>query len=125
MHQNKWVFGFANLQQPKHDKDDPNQHPPNNQSKTQEKKGKGKMKNDIGKWCEFHKIPWHNTNEFLLKKSLVVEIKEKELNPNSKNNGRRQIIDTDPTTIVTTATIQPEEPADPEEGSVFFIHRCG
>ena len=33
-HQNKWEFGFANTQQPKHDKYDPNQQPPENQSKT-------------------------------------------------------------------------------------------
>jgi hypothetical protein len=33
-HQNKWDSGFANPQQPKHDKDRPNQQPPENQSKT-------------------------------------------------------------------------------------------
>jgi hypothetical protein len=27
-HQNKWEFGSANPQQPKHGKDDPNQQPP-------------------------------------------------------------------------------------------------
>jgi hypothetical protein len=32
-HQNKWEFGFENLQQPKYDKDDSNKHPPENQSK--------------------------------------------------------------------------------------------
>jgi hypothetical protein len=31
-----------------------------------------------------------------------------------------EIIDTDPTTIVTTTTIQPEEPIDPEEGEFLF-----
>jgi hypothetical protein len=56
-HQNKWEFGSANMQQPKHGKDDPNQQPLDNQSKTQDKKGKGKMKNDTRKWCDFHKIP--------------------------------------------------------------------
>ena len=34
-----------------------------NQSKMQEKKGNGKMKKDTGKLCDFHKIPWHNTDE--------------------------------------------------------------
>jgi hypothetical protein len=56
-HLNKWEFGSANLLQPKHGKDDPNQQPPDNHSKTQDKKGKGKTKNDTGKWCDFHKIP--------------------------------------------------------------------
>jgi hypothetical protein len=54
----------------------------------------------------------------------VTEIKDKESNPDSKsyskNTNRRQIIDTDPTTIVVTATIQPEEPTDPEEGEGLF-----
>jgi hypothetical protein len=54
----------------------------------------------------------------------VVEIKEKELNPDSKpnyeNNGKGEIIDADPTAIVATATIQPEEPTNPEEGEHLF-----
>jgi hypothetical protein len=29
-HQKKWEFGSANPQQPKHGKDNPNQHPPHN-----------------------------------------------------------------------------------------------
>jgi hypothetical protein len=62
-HQNKWKFGSANMQQQKHGKDNPNQQPLDNHSKTQDKKGKGKKKNDIGKWCDFQKIPWHNTDE--------------------------------------------------------------
>jgi hypothetical protein len=123
-HQNKWEFGSANPQQPKYDKDDPNKQPPKNQSKPQEKKGHRKTKKDTGKWCDFHKIPWHNTDECRSKQSLVVEIKDKESNPDSEsdseNNGRRQIIDTDPTAIVATTTIQPEEPTDPEEGEHLF-----
>jgi hypothetical protein len=95
-----------------------------NQSKTQEKKGHRKTKKDTEKWCEFHKIPWHNTDECRSKQSLVAEIKDKELNPDSesdsKNNGKGKIIDADPTAIVTTTTIQPEEPTDPEEGEHIF-----
>jgi hypothetical protein len=100
-HQNKWEFRSANLQKPKYDKDNPNKQPLENQSKPQEKKGHGKMKKDTRKWYDFHKIPYHNTNECLSKKSLVASIKDKEPNPDSKsdseNNGKRQIIDTDPT----------------------------
>jgi hypothetical protein len=47
----------------------------------------------------------------------VVEIKDKEANPDSEsdyeNTDKRHIIDTDPTAIVTTTTIQLEEPTDP------------
>ena len=64
-HQNKWEFGYVNLQQPKHGKDGPNQQPPDNQYKTQKNKGKGKTKNGTGK-------------------SLVVEVKDKDSNPDSE-----------------------------------------
>jgi hypothetical protein len=54
----------------------------------------------------------------------VAEIKDKESNPDSEsdseNTGKRQIIDIDPTAIVVTATIQPEEPTDPKEGERLF-----
>jgi hypothetical protein len=44
----------------------------------QHKKGNKKMKKDMRKWCEYHKSPWHNTDEFCSKKSLVAEIKASE-----------------------------------------------
>jgi hypothetical protein len=54
----------------------------------------------------------------------VVEIKNKEPNPDlesySENTSKRQIIDTEPTAIVATATITPEEPTDREEGEHLF-----
>jgi hypothetical protein len=54
----------------------------------------------------------------------VAEIKDKEPNPDSEfdyeNAAKRQIIDADPTAIVATATIQLEEPTDPEEGEHIF-----
>jgi len=63
-HQNKREFGSANPQQPKYEKDGPNKQSPENQSKPKEKKGNGKTKKDTGKWCDFHKSPWHNTDEY-------------------------------------------------------------
>jgi hypothetical protein len=82
------------------------------------------MKNDTRKWCDFHKIPWHNTDECHSKQSLVAKIKEKDSNhdseSNSENTGRRQIINVYPTTIVITASIQPKEAVDPEEGDPLF-----
>jgi hypothetical protein len=54
----------------------------------------------------------------------VAKIKDKEPNPNlesdSENNGKGQIIDTNPTAIVTTIAIQPKEPTDPKEGENLF-----
>jgi hypothetical protein len=82
------------------------------------------MKNAIGKWYDFHKIPWHNTDECRSKQSLVTEIKNKELKLDSEfdpeNIENRYIIDTKPTATVGTATIQPKETVDPEEGECLF-----
>jgi hypothetical protein len=54
----------------------------------------------------------------------VVVIKDKDPNIDSeydsKNIGKEQIIDVDPTAIVMTATIEPEEPTDLEEGEHLF-----
>ena len=62
-------FDLGNPSQQKLGKGDPN--PQNkekrkygqyqdNQSKPQAKKDTRKTKKDIGKWCDFHKSPWHN-----------------------------------------------------------------
>jgi hypothetical protein len=85
-HQKKWDFGSTNLQQPKYDKDGPNKQPPENHSKPHEKKGHGKMKKGTRKWCDFHKSPWHNTDQCFSKQSFMDDIKDKEPNPNSESD---------------------------------------
>jgi hypothetical protein len=66
--QKRQEFGSINPSQPKQGKGRPNPHnkgpsqdgfPRDNNSKPQHKKGNEKMKKDMGKWCEYHKIPWH------------------------------------------------------------------
>jgi hypothetical protein len=93
----------------------------------QAKKGNENSKKDTKKWCEFHNIPWHNTDECRSIQSLVANLKDKEsnldLDPDSENNKRRQIIDAEPTAIVATTTIQLEE--DPEEGEKLFHSYVG
>jgi len=74
-----------------------------------------------------HKIPSHSTDECRSKQSLVAKIKENDSNPDSKydskNIGRRQIIDTYPNVTIATITVQPEELEDPKEGeSLFHSH---
>ena len=40
------------------------------------------MKKGMGKWCEYHKIPWHNTEQCRSKKSLMAELKASESEAN-------------------------------------------
>jgi hypothetical protein len=102
-------FGSVNPSQQKQGKGGPNPQnkgqskdgqPQDNQSKPQTKKDNGKTKKDTGKWCEFHKIPWHNTVECRSKKSLVVEVKASESDVGSDSESElekgRQIIDAEP-----------------------------
>ncbi len=86
------------------------------------------MKKDTIKWCEFHKIPTHKTNECHAKLSLVVELKASELDacfdsdsePNKGNEKGKQIIDTEPNATFTTIKVQNIEPKDPKEGECLF-----
>jgi hypothetical protein len=49
----------------------------------QHKKGNEKKKKEKGKCCEYHKIPWHNTEECLSKQSLMAKLKDSELDVDS------------------------------------------
>jgi hypothetical protein len=107
--QNKREFGSANMQQPKYGKGGPNSQakgqskdgqPQDNHPKPPTKKGNGKSKKDTGKWCEFHKIPWHNTDECHSKQSLLAEMKSPGSDVDSDSDSEpekgRWIIDADP-----------------------------
>ena len=88
------------------------------------KKGEGKTEKDIGKWCDFHKIPWHNTDECCTKQSLVAKMKSSKLDLNSKfdlemDKGKK-IIDIEPSATIATTHIQPEDPEEMEEGEHLF-----
>jgi hypothetical protein len=82
------------------------------------------MQKDMGKWCEYHKIRWHNVEECRSKKSLMVELKasESEVNSDYESNpkGGKQIIDVEPSSTVTTTKVRPSEPKELEEGERLF-----
>jgi hypothetical protein len=89
----------------------------------------GRQRRTPEKWCEFHKSPWHNTDECRSKQSLVVEIKDKELNPDSEydseNNGKGQIIDADPTSIVATTQFNQKNQQILKRGAPFSFTDVG
>ena len=95
-----------------------------NSFKSQTKKGNGKTKKDTGKWCYFHKSPWHNTNECHTKQSLVAEMKSLELDPDfdsdSEMDKGKQIVDAKPSATIATTHIQPEDLEEPEKGECLF-----
>jgi hypothetical protein len=78
------------------------------------KKGDEKLKKDTGKWCEYHKIPWNNTEDCRSKQSLVAELKscKSEEDSDSKSNPKRgnQIIDVEPNSNVATTKFHPGKP---------------
>jgi hypothetical protein len=76
------------------------------------------------KWCEYHQIPWHNIEECRSKKSPVVELKasKSEVDSDSQSNleGGNQIINVEPSSIVSTIKVHPSELEEPEEGEFLF-----
>jgi hypothetical protein len=71
----------------------------------------------MGKWCEYHKIPWHKTEECHSKKSLLVELKasDSEANSDSESNpeGGKWIIDVKPSATVATTKVWPRKLEEP------------
>ena len=92
--QKKWDIGSANPKQgngaPKKQNKGPSQGGATQDSllKLQVKKNTTKMKEDMGKWCEFHKGSTHNTSECWAKKSLVVEMKPSESDAGSDSESK-------------------------------------
>jgi hypothetical protein len=78
----------------------------------------------MGKWCEYHKIPWHNTEECRSKQSLVAKMKafESEEDYDSKSNPEsgKKIIDVEPSATITTTKVQPSEPEETKKGECLF-----
>jgi hypothetical protein len=95
-----------------------------NQSKLQAKKDTGNIKKDNGKWCDFHKSPWHKTVDCRSKQSLVAKVKASESDADSDSESEpergRWIINVEPSSTVATTKLQPGEPDETEEGEHFF-----
>jgi hypothetical protein len=87
------------------------------------------MKKDMGKWCEYHKIPWHNTDECCSKKSLMVELKASKSEDNfyseSNPEGGKQIIGAEPSGIVATTKFDQENQKNQRKGNTSFTCKCG
>jgi hypothetical protein len=75
----------------------------------QHNKGNKKMKKEMGKWCEYHKIPCHNIDECRSKQSLVADLKasESKVDYDSESNleGGKRIIDVEPSATIATTNV--------------------
>jgi hypothetical protein len=79
------------------------------QSKPQEKEDTRKTKKDTRKWCDFHKIPWHNTANYRSKESLVAEVKSSESDADYESKPElergRWITDAEPSATISTTML--------------------
>jgi hypothetical protein len=82
------------------------------------------LKKDTGKWCKFHKIPWHNTDKCFSKQSLLAKTKSSRSNDDSDSDSElekgKQIIDAKPSVTISTTKVHPKEPKELEEGEHLF-----
>ena len=85
-----------------------------NPPKPQTKKNTVKPKEDMRKWCEFHKSCTHNTSECQAKQWLVAKLKASELDacsdseskPDKENEKGKHIVVVELNAIITTSKVQ-------------------
>jgi hypothetical protein len=74
--------------------------------------------------CEFHKIPWHNSDECHSKRSLLAEKKSLGLDVDSEFDSMLEkgiwIIYAEPSVTIIATKFHPEELEEPKEGENIF-----